>query len=323
MACWMPRVDSRRAALAEEHRAARHSAALPALLAGAQRLEQPVAHEEVVAQRALRMVADGHDALLAPLAAHLDLLRHEVEIAEIHAAQLGEPQPAGVEQLEHGEVAHVAEVAGLGARGRMLQQRVGLPAVEVRRQRARQARRTHGARRVHVDALVAMHPAIEAAHRRQRTGDGPLGEPASRAVRHEAANLGASERVPVPAGDALRGREIAAEVAQVAPVGGNRVGRQVTLLGEVREILVDLDGEWRLVGPFRRRAVHPRRTLQRTEQPRARHASAVIAARPRSANAARLRALSRSSSCDAFSSSSSKPKLAFIGWKCFGSASRR
>ena len=70
-----------------------------------------VALRLVVAERELRVVADGNDALLPPLPAHLHLLRHEVEVGAVDPAQLRQAHPGRVEQLEDREVADVGEVA--------------------------------------------------------------------------------------------------------------------------------------------------------------------------------------------------------------------
>ena len=78
--------------------------------------------------------ADGDDALLPALAADLGLVRQQIEVLEVHPAQLGEPDAGGVEQLQDGEVARRGEVVALGPRLGPVEQGLGLLAVHVGRQ---------------------------------------------------------------------------------------------------------------------------------------------------------------------------------------------
>ena len=133
----------------------------------------------------------------------------------------------------------------------MFEQRFGLTLVEIRRERARQTRRFHGACGVHVDTLITMHPAVEAAHGREVARDGAFGESPARAVRHEAADVRAPECVPLPTIGAVRTGEPRGELTQVASIRRERVDREVALFLEMHEKLVDLGGEYR----FRERAV--------------------------------------------------------------------
>ena len=102
--------------------------------------EQGVALNEIVAQGALGVIAERHDAFLAALTAHLHLLCDEIEISEIDTAQFGESESARVEKFEHREVADVGELETLGAGGGVFEQRVGLPLVEIGGECARQPR---------------------------------------------------------------------------------------------------------------------------------------------------------------------------------------
>ena len=73
--------------------------------------EQLVALRLVIAQREHRMIPNRSDALLSPLPPHLDLLRHEVDVAAAQTLELREAHPRRVEELEDGQVADVGEAA--------------------------------------------------------------------------------------------------------------------------------------------------------------------------------------------------------------------
>src|SRR6476620_7786849 len=124
------------------------------------------------------MVAHRDDALLAPLAAHLHLLAHEIEVTAAESLQLRESHPRAVEELEDREIAHVDEVSLEGARFRELEEQVDLHAVEIAGKMLRLPRRTDRTRRVRLHHLVAVHPAIEAPHAGQRARHGALPDPA-------------------------------------------------------------------------------------------------------------------------------------------------
>jgi hypothetical protein len=57
----------------------------------ADRPDQLVALRLVISERERRRVADGNDSLLAPLPAHLRLLRHKVEVTPTQPLELREP----------------------------------------------------------------------------------------------------------------------------------------------------------------------------------------------------------------------------------------
>ena len=139
----------------EEHR--------HAIAARADRPKQHVALRLVVAKCERRRVADRHDALLAALATHLDLLRHQVEIRSTQPLELGQTHSRRIEQLEDGEVAYVDESALPRSYLGGLKQEADLRAVQVTGEMPLQPRRPDRARRVGVDELVAVHVAIEAA----------------------------------------------------------------------------------------------------------------------------------------------------------------
>src|SRR5688500_16205548 len=113
------------------------------------------------------MVADGHDALLAPLAAYLHLLREQVEVGRIDPLQLAHAQSGRVEQLDGGEVALVGEAQRLRPRLGEREQTLGTRAVEIAGQPALELRAADRARGIRVDQLLAVQEAEEAARRRE------------------------------------------------------------------------------------------------------------------------------------------------------------
>src|SRR5262249_21649804 len=71
---------------------------------------------KIAPERGHRPRANRHDALLPALAADLGLIGQQVEVLEVHPAQLREADAGGVEQLEHGKISRRRELVGLGPR---------------------------------------------------------------------------------------------------------------------------------------------------------------------------------------------------------------
>ena len=96
---------------------------------------------------------------LEPLPVTVTTRRAEVHVADVEAAQLGHPQPAPVEQLEHGVVPAIDLGRGPGngvAAGR-LQQLVQLGVAEDPGQPGVGCRRRQAGRRVGVDQAPLAH----------------------------------------------------------------------------------------------------------------------------------------------------------------------
>ena len=81
-------------------------------------------------------MTERHGALLAALAEHPDHAPVVVDVVDVEAAQLADPDAGGVEQLQDRHVADAQGTAVVGERRGRLQQRPGLVLAERRRQRA-------------------------------------------------------------------------------------------------------------------------------------------------------------------------------------------
>ena len=114
---------------------------------------------------------DRHPALLVALAQHGHGAAPQVDVAPVEPAELRHPQPGGVEQLEHGEVAPVQ--GGLGAD---VEQGGHLALGEHPGQAPAARGRAQGAGRVGAEATLPHQPGEVAAQRRRLAGDGGPGE---------------------------------------------------------------------------------------------------------------------------------------------------
>src|SRR5262245_18370173 len=70
--------------------------------------------QEITPQRLLGSAANRENPFLPAFTSDPDLIRHQVEDADRFPRQLREPEPARIEQLQHGEIANREEIAGLG-----------------------------------------------------------------------------------------------------------------------------------------------------------------------------------------------------------------
>src|SRR3954463_4179893 len=93
--------------------------------------QQLVALGLVISEGQLGVVTDGYDPLLSSLPPHFHLLRKQVDVHSIDAAQLRESHAGRVEELEDGGVADVAELPSLRLEPGRLEQHFDLRAVEV------------------------------------------------------------------------------------------------------------------------------------------------------------------------------------------------
>ena len=62
----------------------------------------------------MRRVAEGHDALLAPLPGHADQFVFEINVAEVQLGELGNAHARRVHQLEHCAIALAQIGLGIG-----------------------------------------------------------------------------------------------------------------------------------------------------------------------------------------------------------------
>ncbi len=275
-----------------------------------------------------------------PFASDLDLQREQVDVGEIDAPQFGQAESTRIEELDHGGVAHVGEASGPARAWRRAVMSVSACSSSRYAGSVREiARRTHGARGVHVHALVAMHPAIERAHGGDATCQRSLGEAGALTVCEPATQILSRERRPRPSFNATRAPQPRAQRREIAPIRDQRVGREVAFLLEMFEKLLDIRWQAHRVRG-RRLVVHaqmpegaePAVGAARTSvsersgasctttgvDPMLRHPRVERLQRTRRETSHASIRLSRSGR----SRSSSSPKFAFIGWKCLGSASR-
>src|SRR6266480_4120062 len=277
------------------------------------------------------MLSDRHDPLLLPLAPDLELIGDEIHVLLVQARELAQPDPGRVEQLEHREVPRLPEAAGRRPPLRVVEQEIDLDPLEVEGEPALELGRARRLRGIHFHAARRVEKAIEGAQRRQGAGRGALGQPAL-LLRAQPR----PDRLPVHARPAPRVAIVAAaerhEVAEVATVRFHGVGRVVALLGEELEERPDLRAGHETLP----RAAGPGSAAQGCGPGAAGPAAGPGAADPgatprgipiRSANRS-ISAIARSANISLFfclsftgrSSGSTSPKLAFIGWKCSGSA---
>src|SRR6185437_13962955 len=237
---------------------------------------------------------DRDDALLASLAAHLDLLGDQIEVAAAEALQLRQAHAGRVEQLEDGEIADVEHRAVGRAELGQLEQQIDLGAVEIPGQVFLELRSADGAGGVRLDALVAVQISIEAADRGECAGHRALREAAPGEVPEEGAHHDPVDAAPAPRLAAVVPVEELDELAEIAAVRGHRVRRDVALLAEMIQIRGDVV----------RAVAHDAAPAGAYES---RHC--VMSASARSASCSRLARLSRTG----VGRSSTRPKLAFIG----------
>ena len=190
------------------------------------------AADEVDAERASGLAADGHDPLLVALAAGAQLAAVEVEVGELEVDRLRRPQAAGVHHLEQRAVAQRGRLGAVG----LGEQPGDLVAREHLGQLAALARRLELRGRVVLDQALAAEMAVEGAQARdlalQRRGLGgrlalaPVGE-----LGDELGEPGVVEAQRVAPGPA----QPVAELQQVGAVGLERVAREPALELEVGE----------------------------------------------------------------------------------------
>ena len=194
------------------------------------------AADEVDAERAGGLAADGHDPLLVPLAAGAQLAAVEVEVRELDVDRLRRPQPAGVHHLEQGAVAQRRRLGPFG-----LGEQLGdFFAREDLGQLAALTRGLELGGRVILDQPLSAEMAVEGAQARdlalERRGlGGRLALAAVGELGDELREPGVVEAQQVAPGPA----QPLAELQEVGAVGLERVAREPAFELEVREEVED------------------------------------------------------------------------------------
>ena len=216
---------------------------------------------------------------LRPLPSTRTTLRSSVEVVDVEPHQLAHPDPRGVEELEHGDVAKPDRAAVVGERGGRGRIRSAASSARSTGGRVRCALgEPQGGPGVGRGAAGAVQPGGEHPGRRRPPGQGGarqperllLGQPAAQGAEVEVGDVGVAEP-----GSVLE------QPGDVAEVGPDRVRRQVTLGDQVALVV----GEHRGLFPRRaRHAGHSRRGLRLTGPARR---SGSPAATPAAAGASR------------------------------------
>ncbi len=129
---------------------------------------------QIALQPPVRLLAEGHQPFLLPLARHAQHARAQIDAMQGQIHQLAHAQAAGIHQLQHGAVTQAQRRIDIGRPEQCLHLRL--------RQRMRHARRLpgrqHACRGIGGNALLAQRPVVVAAQHRQppvgRTGLGLL-----------------------------------------------------------------------------------------------------------------------------------------------------
>ena len=181
-------------------------------------------------------MAEGNRALLAALAEHPDHVAVAVEVVDVETDQLTDPDPGGIEQLEHRHVAQSDRAAVVGELGRRPDQVASLVGTQHRRQRPVRPWRTQGGAGVSLRQPGPVQPGREHPGGRRPSGQRRarqterllLGQPAAQRAEVEVGHVGE----PEPAG-------VVEQAGHVAEVGPHRVRGEVSLGDQVA--LVDAE----------------------------------------------------------------------------------
>src|SRR5215208_3543176 len=101
------------------------------------------------------MVPERNDALLSSFAAHLYLLRQEIDVHAVDSAQLRQAHPGRVEQLQYRQVSHVGKLSFLCPDAGGLKENLDLRAIQITRKVLVRLRSLHTARGVRLDLFVS------------------------------------------------------------------------------------------------------------------------------------------------------------------------
>src|SRR3954454_11717063 len=114
-----------------------------------------------------------HDSLLPAFPSHLQLIGEKVEILQVHAAELGEADARGVEELEYRQISGWTQLVAAGPRFGPLKESLGLAAVEISWQTLLQLWYPGCSRDVVGDSVMFLEEPVEAPHRRKCPGSTP------------------------------------------------------------------------------------------------------------------------------------------------------
>ena len=186
-----------------------------------------LAGRQVGRERDLYRVAKGYVALLLSLAADEDRLIAQADVLEIDPDQLGVPDAAAVEQLEHQPVA-----LGKGRDFRHLSVEHAIHFLDRRNSRKffGQLRGRDQGRRILLDHSLLRQPAIERAHRRQRARHRSLAQSLFVEMRQKSADGDVVDLLPSPRAD------VSGEFCQIAAVGLDGVDRGIALAQRLQEM---------------------------------------------------------------------------------------
>src|SRR5688500_15587957 len=191
--------------------------------------QQLVTLRLVVPERKLRVITDRDDPLFSPLATHFHLLGQEIDVHPVDAAQLGQPHPCRVEQLEDRGIPHVGEFSFPCFQLRRLKQQLYLRAIEIARQIFVLLGRIHTSRRIHVYLLAPMQVLVEAPHRRETAGDRALVQLFPREMCEKSTDGEPVQALPRPLADSVILAEESHELIEVAAIRGQSVRRYIPL----------------------------------------------------------------------------------------------
>src|SRR5688500_14148270 len=201
--------------------------------------QQLVTLRLVVPERKLRVVTDRDDPLFPSLATHFHLLRQEIDVHPVDAAQLGQSHPRRVKQLEDRGIPHVGEFSFPCFQLRRLKQQLYLRAIEIARQIFVLLGRIHTSRRIHVYLLAPMQVLVEAPHRRQTASDRALVQLLAREMSEKAADRKSIKSLPRPLANSVVLAKELDELVQIAAIGGQSMRGYVALFLQMHEKVCD------------------------------------------------------------------------------------
>ena len=186
-----------------------------------------LAGRQVSRESHLYCVAKGYVAFLLSFAPDQDRLITQTDVLEVDPDQLGVPDAAAVEQLEHHPVA-----LGKGRDFRHLSVQHAIHLFNRRNSRKffGKLRGRNQGRRILLDHSLLGQPAIQRSHRRQRARHRSLAQPLFVEMRQKSANRDVIDLLPAPRAG-VRG-----EFFQITPVRLDGVDRGIALAQRLQEV---------------------------------------------------------------------------------------